>query len=121
MKYQKNVNTKIKSLRKKIDLTQKQLANILNVAPSTIGMYEQGRRTPNLDTLIKMSSIFNTSIDMLLGLEEKPYTKSIKIDVIIIDLINFIQNQDCIFLKGKKLHSEEISNILYVLNLIISK
>lgn len=115
------INIKIKNLRQKFELTQEQLANKLNIAPSTIGMYEQGRRTPNLDTLIKISNIFHISIDMLLDLEENFYIKSIRIDEIILNLIDFIQNQDCIFLKGEKLTSEEIKSIVCLLKFIISK
>ncbi len=122
MKYQKIINIKIKNLRQKFELTQEQLANKLNIAPSTIGMYEQGRRTPNLDTFIKIRNIFHTSIDVLLGLEEKFYIKkSIQIEELILDLIDFIQNQDCIFLKGKKLTSQEIKKIVCLLKFIISR
>ena len=122
MKHQKMINVKIKNLRQKFELTQEQLANKLNIAPSTIGMYEQGRRTPNLDTFIKMSNIFQTSIDVLLGLEENFYIKkSIQIEELILDLIDFIQNQDCIFFKGKKLTSQEIEKIVCLLKFIISR
>ena len=38
----------IASLRKQAGMSQQQLANKLMVVPSTIGMYEQGRRTPPL-------------------------------------------------------------------------
>ncbi len=116
------INVKIKNLRQKFELTQEQLANKLDIAPSTIGMYEQGRRTPNLDTFIKMSNIFQTSIDVLLGLEEKFYIKkSIQIEELILDLIDFIRNQDCIFFKGKKLTSQEIEKIVCLLKFIISR
>ena len=45
----------LKKIRESRGLTQKQLADKLNIASSTVGMYEQGRRQPDLDTLIKMS------------------------------------------------------------------
>lgn len=37
-------NKNLKSLRKSKNLLQKDLADILNVSPSTIGMYERGER-----------------------------------------------------------------------------
>ena len=40
---------RIAALRHKAGLTQKQLANLLSVSPSAIGMYEQGRREPSAD------------------------------------------------------------------------
>ena len=47
--------------------TQSDLAKLLNTSASTIGMYEQGRRTPDNKTLKKLSRIFCISIDNLLG------------------------------------------------------
>ena len=38
---------------------------------------------------------------------------------IIIELIDFIQNQDCVVWKGKQLNKEEINKILYVLKFIL--
>lgn len=51
-------------------LTQKELANKLSISPSTIGMYEQNRRTPDIQTLASMSKIFGVSTDYLLGLSK---------------------------------------------------
>ena len=113
------LHIKIKNLREQRSLTQEQLADKLNISPSTIGMYEQGRRQPTLDTLIKISNIFQTPINTFLNIEEKFYIKSIQIDNIIIELIDFIQHQECVLFKGKKLNSEEVNQILYVLKLVI--
>jgi len=113
------LHIKIKNLREQGGLTQEQLAHKLNISPSTIGMYEQNRRQPILDILIKISEIFQTPINTFLGIEEKFYIKSIQLDNIIIELIDFIQRQDCVLFKGRKLSSEEINQILYVLNLVL--
>ena len=43
---------KLKILRNKLGLTQQQLSEKLNVSVLTIGMYEQGRREPDLSTII---------------------------------------------------------------------
>ena len=48
-------------------MSQSELGKIISVAPSTIGMYEQGRRIPEVPTLKKIASFFNVSIDYLLG------------------------------------------------------
>ena len=109
----------LRKAREKCGFTQEQLAYKLNISPSTVGMYEQGRREPDLDTLIKMSEKLFTPINILLGVEEKFHIKSIQIDKIITELIDFIQNQDCVFWKGKKLDPEEIDKILYVLKLVL--
>ena len=59
------LSKQITDLRKKQGISQSQLAKELNVSPSTIGMYEQGRRVPDLDTLIAMARLFNVSLDYL--------------------------------------------------------
>ena len=59
------LSNQITDLRKKQGMSQSQLAKELSVSPSTIGMYEQGRRVPDLDTLIAMARLFNVSLDYL--------------------------------------------------------
>lgn len=59
------LSKQITDLRKKGGMSQSQLAKELSVSPSTIGMYEQGRRIPALDTLISMARLFNVSLDYL--------------------------------------------------------
>lgn len=63
---------RLKELRIKNNLTQFQLAEILNVSGSTITMYENSKRTPDINTIIKISIYFNVSIDYLLGLSNVP-------------------------------------------------
>lgn len=57
------IGERILELRKKNHMTQFDLAKALNVSPSAIGMYEQGRRTPNIYILIRLSKIFSVSMD----------------------------------------------------------
>ena len=59
----------IRSFRTTNNMTQKELADKLSISPSTIGMYEQGRREPDLDTITKLADVFDISIDYLLGRE----------------------------------------------------
>lgn len=58
---------RIKKLREDFGYTQQDLANKINGAKSTIAMYENETRKPSLEILIKLSDIFNCSIDYLLG------------------------------------------------------
>ena len=60
-------------LRKQAQMSQLQLSRALHVSASTIGMYEQGRRSPDLDVLIRMSEVFDVSLDYLItGTEFTP-------------------------------------------------
>ena len=64
------LSKRIAYLRKKSEMSQSQLAQHLNVSPSTIGMYEQGRRVPDLPTLHSLSRLFAVSLDYLITGEE---------------------------------------------------
>ena len=57
----------LQDLREDRDITRKDLATALNISVSTLGMYEQGRREPNIDMLIKLADYFDVSIDFLVG------------------------------------------------------
>lgn len=57
----------LQDLREDRDISRKDLATVLNISVSTLGMYEQGRREPNIDMLIKIANYFDVSIDFLVG------------------------------------------------------
>lgn len=60
---------RIRELRKRKKLTQKDLGDIIGAAESTVSLYETGRRTPDLDTLSRLADFFGVSVDYLLGRE----------------------------------------------------
>lgn len=51
------------------DLSKKQVAEIIGVSESTVGLYESGNRQPSLRSLIKLASLYKVSTDYLLGCE----------------------------------------------------
>lgn len=57
---------RLKELRQKHNLSQKEFAGILKVSTGTVGNWEVGSREPDFKTLIKISDIFNVSCDYLL-------------------------------------------------------
>ena len=60
------IGQRIAALRRDAKMSQAELARQLQVSPSAVGMYEQGRREPSADTLVKLSRIFQVSTDYLL-------------------------------------------------------
>lgn len=58
---------RIKELRKEKGINQEELANKINKSESTVSSYELGRRTPDIETIRKLSKIFNVSVDYLVG------------------------------------------------------
>ena len=58
---------RLKSLRKKCGYTQVSLAETLGVSKGTVAMWETGKRTPNFETLIRLSDLFDVRTDYILG------------------------------------------------------
>ena len=50
-------------------MSQFQLAKTLNIATSTLGMYETNKRKPKMEMLEKLADFFGVSIEYLLGRE----------------------------------------------------
>ena len=59
-------NEKLVKLRKEAGLSQEELGNKLNVARQTVSKWELGETTPEMDKLVKMSEIFNITLDELI-------------------------------------------------------
>ncbi|MEH2935051.1 helix-turn-helix transcriptional regulator [Acutalibacter sp. JLR.KK004] len=68
---------RIKDLREDHDLFQKDVAAYLQCSQVCYSRYERGDREIPLNVLIKLSQLYNTSTDYLLGLtdEPKPYPR----------------------------------------------
>ena len=47
-------------------MTQSELAQCLGISPSAVGMYEQGRRQPDPDIVLKLCRLYDTTADWLL-------------------------------------------------------
>ena len=58
---------RIAALRREAGMSQSQLAQLLQVSPSTVGMYEQGRREPSAQMLLTISRVLGVSVDYLLS------------------------------------------------------
>ncbi|MBP3306835.1 MAG: helix-turn-helix transcriptional regulator [Anaerotignum sp.] len=68
---------RLRDFREDRDISQKKMAELLNVAQTTYSDYERGKINIPLDTLKKLALFFDTSIDYLLELtdEAKPYPR----------------------------------------------
>ncbi|MBQ6907007.1 MAG: helix-turn-helix transcriptional regulator [Clostridia bacterium] len=63
---------RIREMREDHDLTQRKLAEILQMKQPQYFRYEQGFRDIPTDILIKLSELYNVSIDYLLGITDNP-------------------------------------------------
>lgn len=70
---------RIRELREDHDLTQTQIAKILNMSQTGYSQYEIGKNDIPTKILIALSKYYNTSVDYLLGVtdEAKPYSKKV--------------------------------------------
>ncbi|MCL2351875.1 MAG: helix-turn-helix domain-containing protein [Firmicutes bacterium] len=63
---------RIRNLREDRDWTQQYVADLLYVNRRTYGAYENGVNALSPEILVKLSRIYCTSIDYLLGLTDNP-------------------------------------------------
>lgn len=76
------LSKRMKLLRVKYGMKQKELALILNCTNATVSGYENSRNEPDLDTLIKIARFYNVSTDYLLGLTDLPDPVDQKLNMI---------------------------------------
>lgn len=60
------IGSKIKEARAKSELTQEQVAEVLGVSRQTISNWENGKSYPDIVSVIKMSDLYDVSLDYLL-------------------------------------------------------
>ncbi len=65
-----NIGSRIKELRKEINISQQQLANAIGVSQKAIDFWEKGINEPKASYIISLAQFFKVSTDYLLGLED---------------------------------------------------
>lgn len=130
------IGRKLKQARLKKELTQENVANILNVSRTTISNWEVGRSYPDLESVVALSDLYNISLDELLREDEdmvkklsndsKVLSKLIKIHrivcvlfVVLFVVINvsnaeesIAQKRSCYWMKEGMEISKELSTII---------
>lgn len=71
-KFMGKINDRIKTLRSNGLLTQKQLADILEISEVSLQRFEYGTARPSLDTLVALADYFDVSLDYLVGRSDDP-------------------------------------------------
>jgi len=66
------VNTSIKDLRKKKNMTQDELAEKLNVTRQAVSNWENGKTQPDIETLTRLAEVFEVSVERIIYGKEKP-------------------------------------------------
>lgn len=110
---------KLKELRKqKPGLTQAMLAKQLGIAKTTYSSYEQGKRQPDYDMLLKIANYFDVTTDYLLGINNTPKwannddVKDLK------ELLDQDDEDNGFSFQGEKLTDEEMQRLKLALTQI---
>lgn len=85
MKGGNNMN-QIRSLRKEKNITMKRLGEIIGVSESAVSQYENGKRQPDNETLIKIANCFGVTVDYILG-RNNDYSSSNVVRVPVLGLV----------------------------------
>ncbi len=60
-------------LRKEKKISQKEIAEKINISQRAYAHYEKGDREPNIETMIRLADYYKVSLDYLTGRYEKKY------------------------------------------------
>ena len=96
-----SIGNKIKEYRELKKMTQKDVAEILEVEPGTISKYESGIIEPNIESLKRLAETFNITVDELINDEDK-------FDVSKINVLDVLREQKEMQLKGNLYHNTQI-------------
>lgn len=66
----RELGERIKVGRISRNMTQSRLAALVGVAASTVGMWEQGRREPDLDTIEALADIYNVPVSYFIDKDD---------------------------------------------------
>ena len=105
----------MKHLRRSRKMTQAQLAEQLGLSASAVGMYEQGRREPDLSVILQLCRIFEVPADLLLNNMTEPVKKSLEIKDVIQDIQDRLLTTRELTLDGTPMSVEDIHRLIHAI------
>lgn len=106
---------RLKELRNSKCLTQAELAGLLGISSSAVGMYEQGRREPDIALINKICELFSVTSDYLLGMTDQ--NVSVDVGQIIGDLKARMMTSEGLMFNGVPLNEEDVQKLLDAIEL----
>ncbi len=103
---------RLKELRKSRGYTQQELAKLIGVSASSIGMYEQGRREPENAVLSKICQVLNTTTDYLIGFSAEKPVKNQDVNDVIDDFTNMLMSQQGLMFNGEPMTEQDREKIV---------
>ncbi|MFB6732283.1 helix-turn-helix domain-containing protein [Bacillus mobilis] len=122
------IGLRLKSLRKKENLTQKQLAEKIGISQRMIGYYESEERFPPHDVLTKLADCFSVSADYLLGRDvtdetKKQLTPKNEKDIAkrMEEIKKDLQGEDGLMFSGEPMSQEAVESLLDAMDYIVKQ
>lgn len=112
MTYQ--LSNRLKELRKEKGYTQKELANLLGIAQTTIANYEQGTRIPDTEKLNKIADLFDVTLDYLLGRDSREKLLDKKFNQHSLDITSAYKTYLKYLLDGEIFNGRKLINDFYI-------
>lgn len=108
-----NFSDKLRCLIEEQNLTQKKVANDLNIAPSTMGGYVQGSSEPDFETLKRLARYFDVSTDYLLNVQSNNCNNLVEDELLRVfrsmtsEQQHLFIEQGKVFLRANKIYKEK--------------
>lgn len=113
---------RLKLLREHKNMSQSDLAHVLNVVPSTIGMYEQGKREPSFEKMEQLAELFMVSLDYLMGRTDDKNRTFSPMTRDLLDLLHLsneeIVNMRAAEIDGRPITKEELMQFIIQVRLL---
>lgn len=107
----------LKKLRRSKGMTQSQLASNIGVSPSTVGMYEQGRREPDSKILKKLCMALNTTTDFLLDTYDKYKVVDLEVNKAIDEFTETLKLHRGLMFNGKPISMKDREKIVHAIKI----
>lgn len=78
----------LEKIRKLKNFSQQEVANVLKISQGSYCNYEKGKRQPDINTLIKLSDLFNVSLDALVRDKSYRYSENQQQLIMLIENLN---------------------------------
>lgn len=106
---------RIRKLRKEKNWTLEEMAGKIGISRSTLAGYEKGYRNPPIPILIRISKLFNVSVDYILGLTDDKNIRRLEYD------LSLYLKKENIKWKGVPLSEKELTPIREILDMLTQK
>lgn len=105
---------RITKLREEKKLFQKDIADIFNIEQATVSNWENGKRIPDSEMLIKLANYFEVSVDYLLG-NDTPFTANEE-ELKEIEVLKNLLKKNGYMKDNEDLSKEELDKLLKFVN-----